>query len=114
MTDTTNDDARQTNIPAQGETDLDDIDAVPADEGRNDSERDRIYQDDLDYRNDDTDPIIMEENDDPTKELGVPAQELKDELDKYVIGSDGSGDDDMREAIEDRDEDDDNAASSSQ
>jgi hypothetical protein len=65
------------------------------------------YQDDLDTGFDDTDPIIDEETDDPTEELGVPPAEFRDELDKYDIDDTGHGDDDMRETIEDYDDDDD-------
>lgn len=63
------------------------------------------YQDDLDTEFDKTDPIIDEETDDPTEELGVPPEEFGDELDKTDFGDGGTGDDDMREAIEDADED---------
>jgi hypothetical protein len=64
------------------------------------------YQDDLDTDVDSTDPVMEEETDDPTKELGVPPDIYKDELDKLDFGDDsGDGDDDMRERIEDEDED---------
>lgn len=62
------------------------------------------YQDDLDTDGKIHDPIIDEETDDPTEELGVNPKEFKDELDKYAFDEDGHGDDDMREAIEDADE----------
>lgn len=63
------------------------------------------YQDDLDTSADIRDPIIDEETDDPTEELGVDPIEFKKELDKYDFDEAGHGDDDMREEIEDRDDD---------
>lgn len=63
------------------------------------------YQDDLDTDNEIRDPIIDEETDDPTEELGVDPKEFKAELDKYDFDEAGHGDDDMREAIEDLDDD---------
>lgn len=65
----------------------------------------RTYEDELDNDDDDTDPIMAEETDDPTRELGVPSEELKRELDKLdPEGEDDSYDDeDMREYIEDQD-----------
>ena len=73
----------------------------------------RTYQDDFDNNDTDTDtdPIIDEETGSPAEELGIPEKEFKDELDKYADDDSGTGDDDMREAIEDRDENDDNGAS---
>ena len=62
------------------------------------------YQDDLDSDDSIKDPIIDEETDDPTKELGVDPVEFKNELDKYDFDEAGHGDDDMREAIEDADD----------
>lgn len=62
------------------------------------------YQDDLDSNGSITDPVIDEETDDPTEELGVNPKEFKDELDKYDFDEAGHGDDDMREAIEDADD----------
>jgi hypothetical protein len=46
--------------------------------------------------------------------LRIPEEEFKNELDKYADDDIGTGDDDMRETIEDRDEDDDNSASAPQ
>lgn len=63
------------------------------------------YQDDLDTEGSIRDPIIDEETDDPTEELGVSPNEFKKELDKYDFDEAGHGDDDMREEIEDADED---------
>lgn len=63
------------------------------------------YQDDLDTSSQIHDPIIDEETDDPTEELGVDKTEFKKELDKYDNDEAGHGDDDMREHIEDLDED---------
>lgn len=61
------------------------------------------YQDDLDTSSSIHDPIMDEESDDPTKELGVNPKEFKRELDKYDFDEAGHGDDDMREEIESRD-----------
>jgi hypothetical protein len=68
------------------------------------------YQDDLDYEDSRTDPIMNELGEDPTEELGVPPEEFRDELGKYDT-DDEIDDDDSRETMEDLDEDDDNAAS---
>jgi hypothetical protein len=107
---------RQTDIPALGETDLDDPDSLA--ETSNDKnildEEGRTYQDDLDYKDTDVDPIINEETDSPAEVLRIPEEEFKNELDKYADDDIGTGDDDMRETIEDRDEDDDNSASAPQ
>lgn len=109
------DDNRQVNLPAIGETDLDDKEAGPVSEpAKGTNQPQPPYQDDLDYRDADTDPVMDEENDNPAEELGIPEQEYKDELDKFEDTDIGTGDDDMRETIEDRDEDDDNATSGTQ
>ena len=63
------------------------------------------YQDDLDTSSKIRDPIMDEETDDPTEELGVNPKEFKKELDKYDFDEAGHGDDDMREEIESRDMD---------
>jgi hypothetical protein len=64
------------------------------------------YQDDLTTDDNATDPLMEEENDDPTKDLGIPADEFGAELDKEDSGSDDEiTDDDEREYIEDMDED---------
>lgn len=76
------------------------------------AEQTPTYQDDLDTSDDATDPFANEATEDPAVDLlQIPSDEYKDELDKTVIDDLGNGDDDMRETIEDRDEDDDNAAS---
>ncbi len=77
------------------------------------------FQDDLNTDDNSVDPIMVEENDDPVEILGVPANELRDELNQYVDS--GTSDqattdveggyahgtaDDRREMIEDMDEDD--------
>ena len=62
------------------------------------------YQDDLDTSSSIAGPVIDEETDDPTEELGVNPEEFKKELDKYDFDEVGKGDDDMREAIEDLDD----------
>ena len=61
------------------------------------------YQDDLDTSGHIHDPIMSEENDDPTEELGVDKKEFKKELDKYAI--DEPEDDENTEDDEDRRED---------
>lgn len=62
------------------------------------------YQDDLTTDDNVADPIIDEETDDPTEELGVNRNEFKKELDKYDFDEGGHGDDDRREEIEDLDQ----------
>lgn len=113
--DDTNDDSRQTQLPAIGETDLDNQPAMtdPGEDFRSQGQTNRVYQDDLDYKDTDTDPIIDEENDNPAETLQIPEKEFRDELDKYVLSDTEQGNDDMREMIEDQDEDDDNSASNS-
>jgi hypothetical protein len=63
------------------------------------------YQDDLDTSGHIHDPIMDEESDDPTEELGVKPKEFKEELDKYDFKDNDPFDDDRREQIEDYDED---------
>jgi len=46
---------------------------------------------------------IMDEQDDPTKALGVPAKKFKEEMDKLDLDDEDS--EDARERIEDLDED---------
>lgn len=70
------------------------------------------YQDDLTTDESATDPILDEDGDDPADELGVPPSEFRDELDRYDLDNDET--EDARETMEDRDEDDDNAASATQ
>ena len=74
-------------------------------------EDDAPYQDDLDTDDSKVDPIMDEETDDPTEELGVPPEEFKRELDDIDVDETT---DDKRETMEDMDEDDDNAASAPQ
>lgn len=62
------------------------------------------YQDDLDTSSSITDPIMDEESDDPTEELGISPREFKKELDKYDFDQAGDGDDDRREQLEDFDQ----------
>ena len=71
------------------------------------------YQDDLTTDDNYTDPLMDEMGDDPTEELGVPADKFKDELDTTLTDDDGFGaedddvdiHDDEREFIEDLDSD---------
>lgn len=64
----------------------------------------RSYQDGVNENDDTTDPLMNELNDDPVELLGVPAKELRAELDKRdtdVVNPDDPEDsDDMREAVE--------------
>lgn len=69
------------------------------------------YQDDLDTSGRITDPIMDEESDDPTEELGVDPVEFKKELDKYAFDDTLRGEDDRREDIEGRDGDVDDTSS---
>lgn len=94
-------------LPAAGEGQVRD-DSVPLDPADDTA---APYQDDFDTDDNTVDPIMHEENDDPTEELGVPASEFKNELDKYDTATTT---DDRREEIEDLDEADDNAASAPQ
>jgi hypothetical protein len=66
----------------------------------------RPYQDDLDTDDNVTDPIMDEETDDPLKILQIPAEPFKQELDNIALDDPGRGSEDMRELIEDRDEED--------
>lgn len=79
----------------------------PANPYEDDSDADlklHNYQDGLDTSEEVRDRIIDEETDDPTEGFGVDPAEFKDELDKYDIVEGHNGDDDMREDLEDRDE----------
>lgn len=66
------------------------------------------YQDDLTTDDNATDPIMQEEGEDPSKELGVPPSELKNELDKELDDQDELDNDnvdihdDEREYVEDQ------------
>lgn len=97
-------------LPGAGESATRD-DNVPLDPAE---DSDTPYQDDLDTDESKVDPIMDEETDDPTEELGVPPEEFKRELDSYDVDDGLAAHDDRREAIEDRDEADDNAASAPQ
>jgi hypothetical protein len=48
----------------------------------NDSYDPRSYQDDLDMKDDDVDPIMDEGTDDPTRDFGIPPDDMRDELEK--------------------------------
>lgn len=71
---------------------------------QNDDVELHTYQDDLTTDDSVSDPIMNEESDDPTQDLGIDPEEFKNELDKYDTDSTS---DDRREDIEDRDEDED-------
>lgn len=66
------------------------------------------YQDDLTTDDNAADPIMQEEGEDPSEELGVPPSELKNELDKEFDDEDEPDDnnidvhDDEREYVEDQ------------
>lgn len=83
-------------------------------------EETRIFQEELATDDHVVDPITIEqqgENDDPAQILGVPPEELKAELDKRAFSGTGEPltdveagtyegtEDDLREAVEDADED---------
>jgi hypothetical protein len=67
------------------------------------------YQDDLDV--DKPDVFMNEQGLSPAEELGIPEARYKEELDGLALDDLERGHEDMRETIEDRDEDDDNSAS---
>jgi hypothetical protein len=104
--------SRQSIIPAIGETDLDEAASITGNDTTESqtSNRAKVYQDDIDYKNSDVDPVINEQTDSPADELNIPEDEYRDELNKFADDDTGTGDDDMRETIEDRDEDDDSSA----
>lgn len=69
------------------------------------------YQDDLDAGDDQVDPVIDEETDDPTEGFGVPPEKFKGELDRLDGDAPANENpeydqEDMREHIEDLDEND--------
>ncbi len=69
------------------------------------------YQDDFDTGADQTDPIIDEETDDPTEGFGVPPEKFKEELDRLegdapAANNNDYDQEDMREHVEDLDEND--------
>jgi len=64
------------------------------------------YQDTDDTSDDIHDRVMDESPDDPTKILGIPPEEFKNELDKYDFDDTTNGDDDRREDIENLDRDD--------
>lgn len=68
----------------------------------------RLYQDEIDTDSNKVDPLMNELNDDPVEMFGVPAFELKAELDKrdtdVVSSDDPEQSDDMREEIQDFDD----------
>lgn len=69
------------------------------------------YQDDLATDDNATDPVMDEEGENPADELGIPEEELADELDKLNVDGDSENPfddettDDERELIEDLNED---------
>jgi hypothetical protein len=71
----------------------------------NDDPKLHNYQDDFDTKFNDVDPVMAELGDDPTKELGISPREFRDELNKQDVDNNDNDNDDMREAIEDADED---------
>jgi len=63
------------------------------------------YQDDLDISSSVKDPIMDEESDDPTEELGVDPKEFKKELDQYAFDDGMKRDDEKTDAEGDNSED---------
>jgi hypothetical protein len=67
------------------------------------------YQDDLDTSSHIHDPLMDDDTDDPTEELGVNRKDFKNELDKYDFGDEDDENyyerEDRREQLEDYDED---------
>lgn len=76
---------------------------------KNDDMTLHTYQDDLDTEK--PDEFMNEAGESPAEELGIPEAEMKRELDNIALDDLEHDNDDMRETIEDRDEDDDNGAS---
>ena len=83
----------------------------------------RPFQDDVTIDDSTIDPLMVEENDDPTEDLQIPASEFRAELDQYADSSGGRSEsmaeddmfshgtaDDRREMIEDMDENDEKRA----
>lgn len=69
------------------------------------------YQDDFDTGASQTDPVIDEETDDPTEGFGVPPEKFRGELDRLDGDAPANENaeydqDDMREYVEDLDEND--------
>ncbi len=58
------------------------------------------YQDDLDNDENQTDPVTSQYTDDPTRDLGIPEDEMKEELDRL----DSENNEDARENVEDIDD----------
>lgn len=70
------------------------------------------YQDDLATDDNAIDPLMAEESEDATEELGVPADRFAEELNKELDDEDEPDDDDIdihddeRENVEDQDDED--------
>lgn len=71
----------------------------------NNSTHPRDYQDELDTDPNKTDRATEELTDNLAGDAGIPQNELAHELKKETLNEAGQGNDDMREYIEDRDED---------
>lgn len=67
-----------------------------------------LRHDDSDQRANETDPIMDEQNDDPSKELGVPANKLGEELAHYDFenGQDDVDDPDQNDHLEEMEDND--------
>ena len=63
------------------------------------------YQDDLDTSSAIVDPIMDEESDDPTEELGVDPKEFKKELDQYAFDDVMKRDDEVGDTAGENSED---------
>jgi hypothetical protein len=66
-----------------------------------------LYQDDLDTSDSVVDAITNEETDDPTQTLQIPPEKFKEEMNATALDEPEHASEDMREMIEDRDEDND-------
>lgn len=65
------------------------------------------YQDELDANENDIDVVTHEQTDDLSDSTGVPDSELKDDIDRMAMNEEEDNvDDDVREQIEDMDEND--------
>jgi hypothetical protein len=71
----------------------------------NNSMQPKDYQDELDTDPNKTDRATEELTDNLADDAGIPQNELAHELKKETLSETGQGDEDMREYIEDRDED---------
>lgn len=81
----------------------DDIEQSASANSTNEDYEVQSYQDNLDTDPNKVDPVMHEENDDAVETFGVPARELRDEMDKRDL-DDPNTTDDMRSEVEDFDD----------